>query len=108
MKYDKNQYTYHGFVRVKERSNICSQEIKRLGYLAVKNGINHSQILPGPLRNFVEKKIASKGKRVKLYRGYVFIFFVNSNRLITCYPIPTKYIDEYNKIIKKKKRMKKG
>lgn len=107
MKIDKNQYTYHGFLRVKERSNICDKEIKRLGYLAIKNGINHNQIPPGPLRNFVEKKIALKGKRVKLYRGCVFIFFLTSNRLITCYPIPNKYIDEYNKIANKKKRMKK-
>ncbi len=103
MKVNKKQYTYHGFERVRERSNIKE---KNLSLYAVKNGISINQIPPGPLKSYVGCKMAKGGKRVKLYRGYVFIFFWNSKRMITCYPIPEKHMDEYNKLIKRKKKKK--
>ena len=99
MSINKKQYTYHGFERAKERSNISDKELNNLSLYAVKNGINFNQIPPGPLKSYVGWKTAQGGKRVKLYRGYVFIFFLNSRRMITCYPLPEKHMEEYKKVV---------
>lgn len=104
MKINKKQFTYHGFQRTEERTGIEDRDKKRLGSYAVRNGIDFCQIPPGPLRSYVGFKIAQKGKRVKLYRGYVFIFFKTSNRIITCYEIPKRHLTEYNELKKKYKK----
>ena len=106
MKIDKKQFTYHGYLRIKERSNISEKEIRNLSVLAIRNGIGFTQIPPGSLKSYVGSKEGQKKKRVKLYRGYVFIFFLNSKRLITCYPIPEKHLKEYNELVKNNKRRK--
>lgn len=108
MKINKKQYTYHGYLRVKERSNINDKEIQNLSFMAIKNGIAFTQIPPGPLKSYVGYKMSQGNKRVKLYRGYVFIFFLNSRRLITCYPIPEKHYEEYKQIVKKRNKRKKA
>lgn len=107
MKINKNQYTYHGYKRTEERTEIEERDKKLLGSHAVRNGINFGEIPPGPLKSYVGFKIAKKGKRVKLYRGYVFIFFRNSNRIITCYKIPDRHFEEYKNILKNKNKLKK-
>lgn len=107
MKINKKQYTYHGFKRTRERTGIDDKDKKLLGSHAVRNGLNFYELPPGPLKSYVGFKIAKKGKRVKLYRGYVFIFFKTSNRIITCYEIPERHLEEYKKIIKDKNKLKK-
>lgn len=74
-----------------------------LSIYAIRNGITFNQIPSGPLKSYVGWKICKGRKRVKLYRGYVFIFFNNSRRLITCYPIPEKHMKEYLEIKNQKK-----
>lgn len=94
----KKQFTTHGLNRIKERTNINENDFKMLSRYAVKNGISLNQIPQGELNKFVASKVAVKNKRVKLYRGYVFILNKNSYRLITCYPIPDNLLEEYYKI----------
>lgn len=103
---DKKQYTKHGIERIKERTDISKHDLKMLSKYAIKNGMNLQDIPPGPFKSYVGYKVHKENKRIKIYRGYVFIFFKTSYRLITCYPIPEKHIDEYNKIIKNKKSKK--
>lgn len=105
MRIDKNQYTFHGFIRVKERLNVKDKEIKTLSLYAIKNGLNLGDLSEGRLRTFVINKMNQKHKRIKLYRGYVFIFFKNSNRLITSYPIPESLMSEYE-IARRRKNKK--
>ena len=109
MNINRKQYTLHGYERVKERSNISDKELNNLSFFAIKNGIGFNQVPTGKLRNYLWYRAYKNDKRIKLYRGYVFIFFKNSRRLITCYPIPEKHIEEYEKIAKefKEKRRKK-
>lgn len=107
-KLDKGQFTFHGYTRIKERTDIGEKEIRNLSRLAIKNGVNFGQVPEGAFRNYLNWKVAKRGKRIKLYRGYIFIFFLSSRRLITVYPIPEKHMEEYKKIkktldIKKKK-----
>lgn len=107
MKINNKQYTYHAYERIKERSNIKNKELYNLSSHAIKNGISFNQIPPGSLKSYVGYKVAKKNKRVKLYRGYVFIFFKNSKRMITCYPIPEKHLKEYKKLVAEKNKKKK-
>ena len=106
-KINNSLFTYHGYKRIKERSNISEKEINRISIWAMKNGLNFQEIPPGPLKSYVGFKKAKKGKKIKLYRGYVFVFFLNSKRVITCYPIPEKHMAEYQNLIKEKKGKKK-
>lgn len=101
-KTNNKSFTQHGYYRLKERTNINDKELKRINYYAIKNGIGFSDIPSGPLKDYVARRVFKKNKKVKLYRDYVFIFFKNSKRMITCYKIPDKYLEEYKKILKKK------
>lgn len=103
MKKNKN-LTYHSYERLKERTTLREDELKRISYYAIKNGLDFSNLPSGDLKSYVGRKIEKKNKRVKLYRGYVFIFFLNSKRMITCYPIPEKHLKEYEKIKNKKEK----
>lgn len=104
-KIDHKSFTQHGYLRIKQRSNINDNELKQISSSAIKKGINFGELPSGPLKSYVGFKKRQKDKRVKLYKGYVFIFFINSKRLITCYPIPEKHLEEYNKILKKRKNV---
>ncbi len=103
MRIDKKQFTLHGYNRVKQRTDFKITKNTNLSASAVKYGLNFNDIPPGPLKSYVGWKRARGGKRIKLYKGYVFVFFLNSKRLLTCYPIPEKHLAEYNQIIKKTK-----
>ncbi|MBR3208835.1 MAG: hypothetical protein IKF82_01060 [Bacilli bacterium] len=97
LRIDKSRFTVHGYNRVKERTDVIDKEVKTLSLYAVKNGLNLGDLEEGFLKKYVEKRINQGQKRVKLYRGYVFIFFKNSRRLITCYPIPDYLFEDYKK-----------
>lgn len=103
----RKKFTKHGYLRVKERTTITDNEINTLSSYAIKNGVNYNEIIDGPLKMFVWNKQRKGNKRVKLYRGYVFIFFLNSRRLITCYPIPDEFLEDYKKSIQNKKEITK-
>lgn len=110
MNINKKQFTFHGYERVRERSDIKEKELNNLSFYAIKNGIDYNCIPAGPLKNYLWYRANKYNKRIKLYRGYVFIFFQNSRRLITCYPIPEKHLEEYREMVnnlKKKRRKKK-
>ena len=75
----------HSYERVKERTNLSKRETKQLMKEASRYGLSAGNIPEGPLRTYV----ASKGdnKRVKYYKGYIFIFAKTSTSCITMYPV---------------------
>lgn len=103
-KINNKYFTFHGYNRIRERSVINEKDLKQISVRAIKNGLNFWDLPPGDLKSYVGYKIAKQGKKVKLYRGYVFIFFINSKRLITCYPIPEKHLEEYYRIKNQKNK----
>ena len=105
-KYD--YFTSHGLDRANERFDGHSKEIKTLAMYAKRNGICYHDIPTGKLRAYLASKQGGIKRIAKIYRGFVFIFTKNSKRLITCYILPEKYKEEYDKTleilkIKKKK-----
>lgn len=102
-KINRKKFTVHGYNRVVERSDINEKELQTLSMYAIRNGLNDKDIPRGALKSYFRRKKRIGNKKIKIYRGYVFIFFVNSNRLITCYPLPEKYREEYERIMKRLK-----
>lgn len=50
------------------------------------------------LAYYLMEKEAKRNKKAKVYEGCVYIFFSTSDRCITCYRIPERYSEEYEKI----------
>lgn len=88
--------TVHGVERIKERTELSTRgEALRL----IKNASKHGAS-PHRFRNckrFHSYLLSRAGydKRVRVYLGYVYIFNGGSNRLITMYPIPERFMEEY-------------
>ena len=74
----------HSYARVRERTSLSKRETVKLMKEASRYGLSAGNIPDGPLRKYV----ASKGdaKRVKYYKGYIFIFAKTSTSCITMYP----------------------
>jgi len=104
-KINKKLFTYHGYKRATERVALNPKELQRISLWAIKNGINPHDIPEGALKKYVLSRVNRYHKRIKLYRGYVFIFFETSRRMITCYPVPERFLDEYKKILAKSKKI---
>lgn len=93
--------TKHADRRIRERfGNVDG--------VSLANGARHNGIALNDLANYASdiqfpmlKKLfhnkGTQGKTVRLYMGYVFIFFNSSKRLITMYPIASEFLEEYGK-----------
>ena len=89
----------HSYDRVKERTNLSKRETEKLMKEASRYGISAGNIPDGPLRRY----IASKGdaKRVKYFKGYVFIFAKTSTSCITMYPVDEEVLKAHELVDKK-------
>ena len=89
----------HSYERVKERTNLSKRETIKLMKEASRYGLSANNIPEGPLRNYV----ASKGnnKRVKYYKGYIFIFAKTSTSCITMYPVDEEVLKAQEMVDKK-------
>ncbi len=106
-KINQKRFTSHAYKRVFERVDIKDVSFETLCIYAKKNGLDYGQLPEGPLRTYLYLKHEKRNKKAKIYRGYVFIFFNNSKKLITCYPLPDKYQEEYNTFLKELEGKKK-
>ena len=57
---------------------------------------NHPEMFTGDFKNYLKSKAGLAHKLIKVYKGYIFIYFRNSKRLITCYKVPEKFQNECN------------
>ena len=79
---------------MEERIGIYSQEAQlNLIRGASKYGLNPHDF-SGDFGSWLENK--GKYKRLKVYKGYIFIFAKTSNFLYTTYKIPEEFMEEYN------------
>lgn len=84
--------TKHSFKRAKERTELTKDEAKCLIREASVKGKAWGNLPEGPLKEFVKKR--SKYKRVKYYRGYIFVFNKTSSSCITMYPVHQYVLDD--------------
>lgn len=101
----KNQ-TRHGLVRMEERLGITDKKYAtKLIRDASKNGLSIADFPEGQFKEYLKSK--DLGKRIKIHGGNVYIFNKNSDKVITVYPIPDEYKEEYvngKKLIKAKRQ----
>lgn len=98
----------HAHLRVQQRfsQDLNKKQRRELIRNASKNGD-----CPADFRNGHPKiysylsKLSTK--RVKIYRGFVFIFNKTSDRLITMYELPEEYTEEYQIYVLQKKARRK-
>lgn len=91
--------TRHSRKRIKERTDIKKRGQERFFRLALDNGISLGQARKLKLDKVVIEylKKLNRGKDVKIYNGYVFIYCKNSKRLYTVYKCPDNISESIQK-----------
>lgn len=80
----------HGKQRMKERAGLNHRERIRMFSEAVHKGKSPNDVSIKKNKELKEY-LSSKGNcKVKLYKGYVFIYSKNSQRLYTMYKLPER------------------
>ena len=77
----------HGKLRLLERTHVDRTNIRNLFNSAIKNGSAPNNMKKGKIRDFLLSKERYNSK-VKLYKGYVFVYSKNNKRLYTVYKLP--------------------
>ena len=95
--------TKHGMKRIIERCGIPAGCAKDFIKAASVHGYSPSHIPDGDLKYYLMCKEIGKQKRVKIYKGFIFIFNNTSNRLITAYPIPEELKSEFDSFMSTRK-----
>lgn len=94
LKKNKKQ-THHGLQRMAERMGVTQKSVAtKTIQNANRLGKCIQQFPDGEFKNYLLSK--QHNKRVKVYKGFVFIFNKTSDRVITLYPIPEEFKEEYN------------
>ena len=95
----KNQ-TDHAMRRLEERSEIGSSKRSLEGFLknASKSGLSLMDFESEPdLFDFILSK--QRGKRVKVWKGFVVILCKTSDRAITAYKLPEEFREAYERCL---------
>ena len=85
----------HSKQRMIERTNFNHDERRKLFQNALRYGKVPHNMKEGPLKQYLMSK--QWKCKVKLYKGYVFIYSKNSKILYTMYELPEKFREEVNK-----------
>lgn len=86
--------THHGLQRMAERMGVKQKSVAtKTIENAVQKGKPISYFQDGLLKKYLLSK--QHNKRLKVYKGFIFIFNKTSNRVITLYPIPEEFKEEY-------------
>ena len=83
----KTDNTDHSYLRAAQRCGWNKQRAKSMMKSAQRYGKVYTNLPPGPIRDYLEKKQEANYRRIKYYAGYVFVFASTSTRCITVYPL---------------------
>ena len=96
--------TIHGQLRIEQRSDISGKgNVKAFIKSASVHGFNPCDFPQGPLSDYLTNKVRHRNKRIKVYKGFVFVFNRTSNRLITGYELPENLRPEFEEFMKGRK-----
>ena len=82
----------HSKIRMRERSSVTSNQIAFFRN-ALRLGKSAGEMKDGKIKDFLLKKEQCNCK-VKLYRGYIFIYSKNGKQLYTMYKLPEELLEE--------------
>lgn len=89
----KVKNTHHAYIRAKERIGITKKEAERLIKEAYFSGVSVNALNDCPIKRFLARKAHYRRKRIKIYKGYVFVFCSTSTKCITMYKIKQEILD---------------
>lgn len=81
----------HSKIRMKERTDLNHKERVKLFNEALQRGKSANDISPKENKELRDYLASKSNCKVKLYKGYVFIYSKNSSRLYTMYPLPERF-----------------
>ncbi len=79
--------TKHALTRAYERLGVPEKIAVNMMKRASSCGLSPSQLPEGPVRDVLMNKETRGHKRIKVYKGNVYVFNKNSNRCITVYKL---------------------
>ena len=82
----------HSKLRMRERTPFNSDERRKLCREALDYGKSLNQIEDKKLKNYIWSK--SRYCKIKVYKGYMFLYSKNSHQLYTMYEIPERFKGE--------------
>lgn len=84
--------SHHSVIRMSERTDLKNKQEKRRFFReALDHGESLNDIQNDKIRNYILSKI--NNCKVKLYKGYVFIYSRNSKQLYTIYKLPKTILE---------------
>ncbi len=94
--------SYHARARIVQRDveTECHSDAKKVAKIAFRSGatINQFQRYPKFFRYLSDRRDESNTCRVRVYRGNIYIWKGNTKTLITCHPIPDRFIQEMKEV----------
>lgn len=94
--------SHHARARIVQRDEEteCSAEAKKVAKVAFRSGdtINQFHRYPKFFQYLISRRDESNTCRIRIYRGNIYIWKGNTKTLITCHPIPDRFIQEMEEI----------
>lgn len=94
--------SYHARARIVQRDEgvDCHAAAKKVAKIAFRSGstINNFQRYPKFFRYLSDRRDESNTCRVRVYRGNIYIWKGNTRTLITCHPIPDRFVQEMKEV----------
>ena len=84
----KSKNTDHSYLRAAERFGWSKKKAKEMMQLASRHGVSVGNMRKGPLQEWLLEHQIYTHRRIKLYKGYVFVFASTSTKCITVYEAP--------------------
>ena len=93
--------TKHGKRRIKQRANIgkSDKKVKNVAKKALERGYRHNET-KGSLNKYITSLYFKnqEANNIRIYNNFVWIFV--HTKLITVFPLPTKFKENFNNYIK--------
>lgn len=79
----------HAYLRAAERCGWKPKEAEYIMKSAQKHGLIYTNVVGDEkLKKFLENRQKHTSRRIKYYKGYIFIFASTSTKCYTVYPYP--------------------
>lgn len=94
----RTENTLHSYERAITRCGWNKKQAREMMLAASRRGLSPLSIEPGELRDFLLSRQINTNRRVKFYKGYVFVFASTSTKCFTVYPLDINSFSEEERI----------
>lgn len=91
MSRNKTKNSAHAYERAAERLGWSKRKAKEEMAFARQGGLSVGELKPGALRDWLYAKQRGTPRKLKIWKGCVFVFCSTSTRCLTVYPLPEAF-----------------